>query len=71
MRMPLGYRTGSFMQTQGDPRSVLPYGNILGAMRYTPKHIGKLVRATRGPLSVAQKNSALTSGTGLRFVVDL
>lgn len=40
-------------------------------MRYTPKEIGTLIRATRKSLGVTQKDLALTSGTGLRFVVDL
>ncbi len=40
-------------------------------MRYTPQEIGKLVRQTRKNLGVTQKDLALTSGTGLRFVIDL
>jgi y4mF family transcriptional regulator len=40
-------------------------------MKYTPQDIGKLIRATRKSLGVTQKNLALTSGTGLRFVIDL
>ena len=40
-------------------------------MRYTPHEIGKLVRETRKKLGVTQKDLALTSGTGLRFVIDL
>jgi y4mF family transcriptional regulator len=40
-------------------------------MRYTPQQIGKLIRDTRKALGVTQKNLALTSGTGLRFVIDL
>lgn len=40
-------------------------------MRYTPKDLGKIVRDTRKKLSVTQKDLALTSGTGLRFVIDL
>ena len=40
-------------------------------MRYTPQDIGKLIRSTRKSLGVTQRNLALTSGTGLRFVVDL
>lgn len=39
--------------------------------RYTPKQIGTLIRATRKSLGVTQKDLALTSGTGLRFVIDL
>lgn len=40
-------------------------------MRYTPQDIGKLIRDTRKRLEVTQKDLALTSGTGLRFVIDL
>jgi HTH-type transcriptional regulator/antitoxin HipB len=40
-------------------------------MRYTPKQIGQLIRDTRKALGVTQKDLALTSGTGLRFVIDL
>lgn len=40
-------------------------------MKYTPQDIGKLVRSTRKGLGVTQKTVALTSGTGLRFVIDL
>lgn len=40
-------------------------------MKYTPKDLGKIVRATRKKLGVTQKDLALTSGTGLRFVIDL
>jgi y4mF family transcriptional regulator len=50
---------------------VLPSGNLLLAMKYTPKHIGELVKRTRKNLGVTQKELALTSGTGLRFIVDL
>ena len=41
------------------------------AMKYTPQDIGKLVRETRKALGVTQKALALTSGTGLRFIIDL
>ncbi len=40
-------------------------------MTYTPEQIGKLIRQTRRALGVTQKDLALTSGTGLRFVIDL
>jgi HTH-type transcriptional regulator / antitoxin HipB len=41
------------------------------ASRYTAKEIGEIVRRTRKNLGVTQENIALTSGTGLRFIVDL
>ena len=40
-------------------------------MKHTPKTIGELVRNTRKAMGVTQKNLALTSGTGLRFIIDL
>ena len=40
-------------------------------MKYAPQDIGKLIRATRKTLGVTQRDLALTSGTGLRFVIDL
>ena len=40
-------------------------------MKYTPEDIGKLIRDTRKNLGVTQRDLALTSGTGLRFVIDL
>ena len=40
-------------------------------MKYTPKDLGNIVRETRKKLGVTQKDLALTSGTGLRFVIDL
>jgi HTH-type transcriptional regulator / antitoxin HipB len=40
-------------------------------LRYTPEHIGKLIRDTRKSLGVTQKDLALTSGTGIRFIIDL
>ena len=40
-------------------------------MRYTPKQIGTLIRETRKNLGVTQKDLALTSGTGIRFIIDL
>ena len=40
-------------------------------VRYTPQEIGRLIRECRKQLGVTQKDLALTSGTGLRFVIDL
>lgn len=40
-------------------------------MKYTPEEIGKVVRQTRKAMGVTQKDLALTSGTGLRFIIDL
>lgn len=39
--------------------------------RYTAKQIGQVVRQTRKNLGVRQADLALTSGTGLRFIIDL
>ena len=41
------------------------------ALKYTPQDIGRLVRKTRKGLGVTQKELALTSGTGLRFIIEL
>jgi y4mF family transcriptional regulator len=40
-------------------------------LRHTPAQIGKLIRDTRKALGVTQKDLALTSGTGMRFIIDL
>ena len=40
-------------------------------MKYTPAQIGLLIRQTRRSLGVTQKDLALSSGTGMRFVIDL
>jgi HTH-type transcriptional regulator / antitoxin HipB len=40
-------------------------------LRYTPKEIGKLIRDTRKNMGITQKSLALTSGTGMRFIIDL
>jgi y4mF family transcriptional regulator len=41
------------------------------SVKYSPQDIGKLIRETRKRLGVTQRDLALTSGTGLRFVIDL
>ena len=43
----------------------------MAAMKHTAKQIGELVRQTRKALGVTQKDLALTSGTGLRFIIEL
>lgn len=40
-------------------------------MKYTSQQIASLIKATRKSLGVTQKDLALTSGTGLRFIIDL
>lgn len=37
----------------------------------TTQSIGVLIRKTRKHLGVTQKELALTSGTGIRFIIDL
>lgn len=49
---------------------IFPYGNAK-SMHYTVPQIGALIRKTRKSLRVTQRELALTSGTGLRFVIDL
>lgn len=41
------------------------------SMKYTTQAIGQIIRENRKRLGVTQKDLALTSGTGLRFVIDL
>jgi len=40
-------------------------------MKYTAQAIGQIVRESRKRLGVTQRALALTSGTGLRFLIDL
>lgn len=40
-------------------------------MIQTTKDIGAAVRKTRKAIGITQKDLALTSGTGLRFIIDL
>lgn len=40
-------------------------------MSITPGEIGKSIRTTRKKMRVTQADLALTSGTGLRFIIDL
>ncbi|NBW37957.1 MAG: transcriptional regulator [Cytophagia bacterium] len=37
----------------------------------TPQSIGDFVKKTRKSLNITQKDLALTSGTGLRFIIEL
>jgi y4mF family transcriptional regulator len=39
--------------------------------QYTAQEIGLLVKKTRKALGVTQKNLALTTNTGLRFIIEL
>ena len=40
-------------------------------MQYTPLLLGNEIRRVRRGLKVTQKSLALTSGPGLRFIIDL
>jgi HTH-type transcriptional regulator / antitoxin HipB len=40
-------------------------------MKMTPRQIGELVKVTRKSLGVTQRDLAMTSGTGLRFIIEL
>jgi y4mF family transcriptional regulator len=40
-------------------------------MKVTAKQIGERVKAARKNLGVTQKDLAMTSGTGLRFIIEL
>ncbi len=39
--------------------------------KYDSEEIGRIVKSTRKKLGVTQRNLALTSGTGLRFIIEL
>ena len=40
-------------------------------MKYTPEQIGEMVRASRRGQGVTQKELAMASGTGLRFIIEM
>ena len=40
-------------------------------MKYKPEQIGGIIKAARKRLGVTQRQLALTSGTGLRFIIEL
>ena len=40
-------------------------------MKYTPQQIGDFIKSARKSLGATQKELALTSGTGLRFIIEL
>ena len=40
-------------------------------MYYSPEKIGDLVKETRKKMKVTQQDLALTSGTGIRFIIEL
>ena len=39
--------------------------------KYTSKEIGKIIKDARKKIGVTQRSVALTSGTGLRFIIEL
>ncbi len=40
-------------------------------MKYNTQSLGQFIRSTRKSLGVTQKELALSSGTGLRFIIEL
>ena len=40
-------------------------------MKFTCEQIGELIKATRKNMGATQRDLAMTSNTGLRFIVDL
>ena len=40
-------------------------------MKHNSKTIGQFIQSTRKKLGVTQKDLALSSGTGLRFIIEL
>jgi HTH-type transcriptional regulator / antitoxin HipB len=61
------YRSGIFLLIWTLGRVILPIGN----MKHTPKTVGELVKCTRKSVGVTQKDLAMTSGTGLRFIIEM
>ena len=49
----------------------IPERECYTAMKYTAKQIGEIVKSARKSMGVTQKNLALTSGSGLRFIIEL
>jgi y4mF family transcriptional regulator len=43
----------------------------MATIKYTPKQIGELVKSVRKQMGATQKDLAMTSGTGLRFIIEL
>jgi y4mF family transcriptional regulator len=56
-------------------REQLKYSRTVTSRRsmakYATKDIGRLIHDTRRSLGVTQKELALTSGTGMRFIIEL
>lgn len=53
---------------------IFPYGNKFIGVNLeirNAKDVGQLVKTTRKKLKVTQRSLALTSGTGLRFIIEL
>lgn len=49
-----------------------PFGNYnMTQRKITPQEIGAQVKAGRKGMKLTQKDLALTSGTGLRFIIEL
>ncbi len=40
-------------------------------MRLTTKQVGEMIKTARKSMGVTQRTLALTSGTGLRFIIEL
>ena len=40
-------------------------------MKHTPETIGEWVKNTRKAMGLTQKDLAMTSGTGLRFIIEM
>jgi HTH-type transcriptional regulator/antitoxin HipB len=60
-----------FTQNQLKYSRTVTFLSKVKALKYTTEDIGRLVRETRKGLGVTQKELALTSGTGLRFIIEL
>jgi HTH-type transcriptional regulator/antitoxin HipB len=65
------FPVGNIRLDSGQHAAYIPEQEYFWAMRYTAKHIGDIVHQARKAMGVTQKDLALTSGTGLRFIIEL
>ena len=68
MLLPTGNKFLDMGETEAQHSRTVIYTR---PMKYTTQAIGQIIRQNRKRLGVTQKDLALTSGTGLRFVIDL
>jgi HTH-type transcriptional regulator/antitoxin HipB len=62
-------QSGTFLTFSGDRKKNIPVQEH--KMRYNSAQLGEEIRRVRKRLNVTQRDLALTSGTGLRFIIEL